>query len=366
MKGLEKVKKKIFTITLLGFFSILNADIISQNGIAKDSETGLEWQDEPYTNAEIKAHFENQNSGKMGNREYANKYCENLTLGGYDDWRLPNIYELVTLIDDIKSKNPYRVDGFKNFPLDYGYWSSTTQDKTDFTWYVEFYLGAYDWNDRANKNFIRCVRAKELNFDNLVMLRNKGKIKIGQNNMANISIIKPKIKVQAPLIVKDSITGLQWQDDSDVINVTQNWEGAKKYCENLTLDGYSDWRLPNIYEIATLIDNTKTKAPYIIDGFTNVDSIFSWSSTPNARKVEEKGGGWAWGVSYLNGDITWDNTDDKDDWARGSYTRCVRDKELNFKDFMALRNRGKLKMNNEINMRNIEEIQKKENKKVSK
>ena len=167
MKGLEKVKKKIFTITLLGFFSILNADIISQNGIAKDSETGLEWQDEPYTKAEIKAHFGNQNIGKMGNREYANKYCENLTLGGYDDWRLPNIYELVTLIDDTKSENPYRVDGFKNFPSDYGYWSSTTQDKTDFTWYVEFYLGAYDWNDRANKNFIRCVRAKELNFDNL-------------------------------------------------------------------------------------------------------------------------------------------------------------------------------------------------------
>lgn len=44
--------------------------------------------------------------------------------------------------------------------------------------------------------------------------------------MANISIIKPKIKVQAPLIVKDSITGLQWQD-GDVINVTQNWEGIK-------------------------------------------------------------------------------------------------------------------------------------------
>lgn len=55
-------------------------------------------KDEPYTKAEIKAHFGNQNIGKMGNREYANKYCENLTLGGYDDWRLPNIYELVTLM----------------------------------------------------------------------------------------------------------------------------------------------------------------------------------------------------------------------------------------------------------------------------
>ena len=34
-----------------------------------------------------------------------------------------------------------------------------------------------------------------------------------------------------------------------------NWNSAKQYCENLTEGGYSDWRLPNIDELRTLIKN---------------------------------------------------------------------------------------------------------------
>ena len=55
--------------------------MISKNGIAKDSATGLEWQDEPYTQAEKTAYDKSTNSGK------AFGICKNhivkiLTLGG--------------------------------------------------------------------------------------------------------------------------------------------------------------------------------------------------------------------------------------------------------------------------------------------
>lgn len=338
------------------------SDNINKSHILKDSVTGLEWQNEPYTQDEKKARYENTNIGKVGNREYAKKYCNNLVLDGYDDWRLPNIYELVSLIDNTKSKDPFVIDGFENFDSDFFYWSSTSAEGTDVTWDVDFYFGIYSWEARSIKNFIRCVRAKELNFENLITLKNSGKLKISQENISNISAeIKPKKELKTPVVVRDSVTGLDWQDDSDVINFTEDWHGANKYCENLTLGGYKDWRLPNIYELATLIDNTKTKAPFMIDGFSNVDSIFSWSSNPFAMKKE----GWAWGVEYLNGSITWHNTDDKNDYSRDSYTRCVRNKELSFKDFIALKNKGSLKIN-EINMSHINRVVEEENKKASK
>ena len=190
------MKKKIFSIALLGLLSTLSADVISKNGIAKDSATGLEWQDEPYTQAEETAYKNNTNSGKVGNWNYAKAYCENLTLGGKSDWRLPNIYELTTLIDNTKSTKPYIIDGFDNVASN-GYWSSNTHAfNSSNAWYVYFGYGNNRPNDKADSDYVRCVRAGQLNFDNLVILKNKGKVKVSQENIDKISPNAEKKRAQ--------------------------------------------------------------------------------------------------------------------------------------------------------------------------
>lgn len=50
------------------------------------------------------------------------------------------------------------------------------------------------------------------------------------------------------------IGNLIWSDLS--VN-EMTWDDAKEYCENLTEGGYTDWRLPNINELRTLIKNCK-------------------------------------------------------------------------------------------------------------
>ncbi len=52
-------------------------------GIVKDSTTGQMWQLE--------------RSKMINSFDEARRYAENLRLGGYDDWRLPTIYELYDL-----------------------------------------------------------------------------------------------------------------------------------------------------------------------------------------------------------------------------------------------------------------------------
>lgn len=182
------MRKKIFGIALLGFLSTLSAGVISQNGVAKDSVTGLIWQDnEPYTQAEKTAYRNNTNNGKAGNWNYAKAYCENLTLSGFSDWRLPNIYELTTLLDNTKSSEPYVINGIENIASDL-YWSSTTSASySSLAWNVYFDYGNDDTNNKTYSYYIRCVRAGQLNFDNLVILKNKGKLKVSQKNIDNIS-----------------------------------------------------------------------------------------------------------------------------------------------------------------------------------
>lgn len=198
------MKKKIFSIALLGVLSTLSAGVISQNGVAKDSVTGLMWQDEPIPAAEQTAYKNETNNGKVGNWNYAKAYCENLTLGGYSDWRLPNIYELTTLLDNTKSSKPYVIDGIENIAFT-GYWSSTTNaSNLDSVWLVYFHDGYDNWYDKTVSYYVRCVRAGQLNFDNLVILKNKGKLKVSQENIDKISPkAEEKRKKEAEIAAKE-------------------------------------------------------------------------------------------------------------------------------------------------------------------
>lgn len=192
------MKKKVSMIMLLSFFSTLNATIISQNGMAKDNVTGLMWQDESYTSAEEVAYNDGKNYNKVGNEEYAKGYCENLTLDGFSDFRLPNIYELTTLIDNTKSEEPYIVDGIKNIASQF-YWTSTTSvSYLDYSWTTSFgFNGGYNAEGRnIGHYYIRCVRGKELSFHDLVLLKKSGKINVSQIEIDDLStkMKKPFLK----------------------------------------------------------------------------------------------------------------------------------------------------------------------------
>lgn len=79
--------------------------------------------------------------------------------------------------------------------------------------------------------------------------------------------------------VHDGATGLTWQQQSNSGMV--NWQRALAHCENLEWAGRTDWRLPDIVELSTLVDERKTAAPAINTVFfAGFDaSAGYWSST---------------------------------------------------------------------------------------
>lgn len=114
-------------------------------------------------------------------------------------------------------------------------------------------------------------------------------------------------------VVRDDTTFLIWQDDTTTIEVEKGWEQAIAYCEALEFVGYDDWRLPNINELLSTVDNSKSN-PAIKDGFENILSRDYWSSTTQANDSSD-----ALGVDFGRG---YDTSGRKSDEY---YVRCVRD-----------------------------------------
>ncbi|DAB29733.1 MAG TPA: hypothetical protein CFH84_07945 [Sulfurimonas sp. UBA12504] len=116
----------------------------------------------------------------------------------------------------------------------------------------------------------------------------------------------------ATSVVSDSVSSLQWQDD--VIGSTIAWQSAIDRCENLVLGGQSDWRLPNINELKTIIDRSRAN-PAIAMAFTHTQtsSSYYWSSTTNENYKNN-----AWYVYFGRGAV---NNGNK---SNNYYVRCVR------------------------------------------
>ncbi|WP_108651058.1 Lcl C-terminal domain-containing protein [Dongshaea marina] len=243
------------------------------DGTVTDEITGLTWQ---------KAH----NATRLGFYQ-AEQACQSLTLGGHDDWRLPNIKELFSLADFSGSQGEGR------FYINSNYFDLALPDKGILkndrfkthrvemmgqTWSSTIYSGKHWGRDQQaafffnffdahlkqaptrgqNKLFYRCVRGKEY----------------GANQFKDLS----------NGTVLDKATGLTWQQKDD--GKTRNWQQALAYCEALKLADHSDWRLPNVKELQSIVDYQKN-SPAIDERYLKVSDPkgWFWSSTTHGDNI---------------------------------------------------------------------------------
>ena len=98
------------------------------------------------------------------NWERAISYCESLTLGRFDDWRLPNIKELRSIVDTSRQDPAIDPRYFNDTNLS-EFWSST-----HYTHYansactIDFgHIGYDGYSGKSNTNYVRAVRAGIIN-----------------------------------------------------------------------------------------------------------------------------------------------------------------------------------------------------------
>jgi hypothetical protein len=110
--------------------------------------------------------------------------------------------------------------------------------------------------------------------------------------------------------ITDTRTGLTWQKASSSGNT---WEQALTYCESLNLGGHTDWRLPTIKELRSLVENRRYYPAIDTSYFPDTHSSLYWSSTTPADHTNN-----ARGVYFETG------SDSVDDKTFSYYVRAVR------------------------------------------
>lgn len=94
--------------------------------------------------------------------------------------------------------------------------------------------------------------------------------------------------------ITDTATGLTWMQEDNGKGIL--WEDALAYCEDISLAGHDDWRLPNAKELQSIVDYSRspdtTNSPAIDPVFSSTqitneagqtDYGFYWTSTTHVR-----------------------------------------------------------------------------------
>jgi hypothetical protein len=251
----------------------------NSNGTITDNLTGLIWL---------------KDSTRFGQRTWADALsdCNNLAHDGINltdgssagDWRLPNRKELGSLVNyeagwvsDWLNGQGFTGLGYEN------YWSSTTDaSSTTFAWYVYMYSGAVisisKWEGSL---YVLAVRSGQAG--GAVSLPRTGQTASyvsGDDGdlKKGAAWPDPRFTDIGNGTICDNLTGLMWEQAP---SGASDWVGALSYANNLDLGGHSDWRLPNVNELKSLINAAEGNfAGWLNDqGFSGVQTSNYWSST---------------------------------------------------------------------------------------
>lgn len=103
------------------------------------------------------------------------------------------------------------------------------------------------------------------------------------------------------VVTVDNVTGLIWASEWDGAGCNHggvfNWQSAVEWANNLTFAGYSDWRLPNIRELLSIVNYENYDPAINSTYFPGTRQGYYWSSTSYKRHPTRG----VWCVDFRNG-----------------------------------------------------------------
>ncbi len=261
------------------------------DGTVSDLNSGLMW---------VKAR------GALATWETANSGASTSRVGGYSDWRMPTIKELYSLakFSGAQGASLTNTSGYIPF-IDTAYFDFVYGPGTSATVTGERIIDSQDWsaNVYVGKAMTNQTVAFGYNFgDGRIKGYPVASSKYVRYVRGNSSYGVNVYKDNGDGTVTDSATRLMWtQADS---GAGMNWQAALAWAQEKNAQkylGHSDWRLPNIKELQSLVDYSR--APDAADTAKQgaaIDPVFSCTAITNEGGVKDYPFYWS-STSFMDG-----------------------------------------------------------------
>jgi len=225
------------------------------DGTVTDMVTGLMWQQTLDHNGDGDINYDD----KLTYDEIL-ALPDTCTTAGYTDWRVPTI------------KEQYSLMMFSGFDIS-GYSGTSTNELSPFinTDYFGFNYGDTDANERLID--VQCASTTLFSGSDIEMvfgvnfadgrIKGYGTTMMGQAKKFNYLLVRGNTNYginnftdNGDGTITDNATSLMWiQNDSET---PMNWEDALTYAENFEYAGKTDWRLPSAKELESIVDYTRS------------------------------------------------------------------------------------------------------------
>lgn len=222
------------------------------DGTVTDLNTGLMWASSPDLTGDGQITIED----KMNTTE-ALAFAESFSLAGYDDWRLPTIKELYSLMNfsGITGTTPYIDTDY----FDFAFGDTAAGEREIDAQFASSTLYTSTTMHGAETMFglnLADGRIKGYPVDKLFYVYFvRGDTGYGVNAFVD----------NGDGTISDLATGLTWlQGDSGTFGAGSNgdgglnWEEALCWCDSLEYAGYDDWRLPDAKELQSIVEYTRS------------------------------------------------------------------------------------------------------------
>jgi hypothetical protein len=261
--------------------------MVNDDGTVTDNVTRLMWQQDP---------------GEKMTYDQAVSDASDLDLAGYSDWRLPSIKELYSLIqfDGLDPSGPGSTNLVPFIDTDYfnfEYGDESAGERViDSQWATSTKYVSTTMNGNETMFGVNFADGRIKGYPTQIGLGGQPKTFFVIYVRGNTAYGENSFADNTDGTISDYATGLTWTQSDSASGM--NWEASLNYCESLDTAGITNWRLPNVKELQSIVDysrspNTTNSAAidpiFSTSTITNeagqVDYPFFWSSTTHANQV---------------------------------------------------------------------------------
>ncbi|MEI6886990.1 MAG: DUF1566 domain-containing protein [bacterium] len=263
------------------------------DGTITDNVTGLMWTQSLDLNGDGQI-----NSLDKRTLPDAITSSKTLNVGGYSDWKIPTVKELYSLINfngvdgkiyDSTNAKPFIDTNY--FKFGYGDTSAgerniDAQVATQTIYVDKTFIGfqtmfGVNFADGRIKGYPLTVSMTGITESKFYIYYVRGNNSYGINDFSD----------NKDKTITDNATNLMWSKDDS--GTGMNWEESLKWVQTKNSEnylGHSDWRLPNIKELQSIVDYSRSPS---ITNSASIDPIFNITKINNENGVEDYGYFWS-------------------------------------------------------------------------